>query len=144
MVVPITDLLIGIRLHAPAWLLSTDGPYGFLVAEDPEMYDDARERWALLEYEATRIAEQFNRERRGPERGWYGMACFNAFTPEQQDFLVREGYLPFGYKPEGKMGTACLNGAQVMVETMWDDMPGPRAYCVSCAVEYLQNHEYRH
>lgn len=64
----------------------------------------------------------------------YGMICFNALSPEQQEFLIVEGYLPWGWRPEG---TACDKPADVEVVTIWDRTPGPRYYCVSCAIGYL-------
>jgi hypothetical protein len=75
-------------------------------------------------------------------RGLYGLACFNALGPDQQEFLVVEGYLPFGYRPEG--GT-CSNGAEVGLEFAYDypgeRAPGPRFYCVPCAIEYLKGRQ---
>jgi hypothetical protein len=70
-----------------------------------------------------------------PKKGWWNMACFNALSPAQQQHLVTVGVLPFGYRPEG--GT-CLNGAEVGVETQDDKFPGPRFYCLSCAIAYLE------
>ena len=61
------------------------------------------------------------------------MACWSGLSPDQQEFLRTEGYLPFGYEPEG----TCPNGAEVEVTTMWDEFPGPRFYCVSCAALHL-------
>jgi hypothetical protein len=66
-------------------------------------------------------------------RGWWGMTCFNGLSAEQQEFLVVEGYLPFGYEPEGE----CSNGAEIGIECMDDRTPGPRFYCRACAVDYL-------
>jgi hypothetical protein len=72
-------------------------------------------------------------------RGLYTLFCFNALGPDQQEFLVVEGYLPMGYIPRG--GT-CLNGAEVGLEFASDypgeRAPGPRFYCVPCAIEYLR------
>lgn len=65
------------------------------------------------------------------------MACFNALSEAQQRFLVTEGYLPWGYEPEGGEG-ACEAGAAVAVETERDATPGPRFYCRPCAIKYLQ------
>jgi hypothetical protein len=63
------------------------------------------------------------------------MACFNSLSDWQKRHVVEEGYLPVGRKhPEG--GT-CQNGAELEVETQFDKFPGPRFYCVECAVEYL-------
>jgi hypothetical protein len=71
-------------------------------------------------------------------RGLYGMSCFNALGPEQQERLVVHGNLVLGYIPRG--GT-CLNGAEVGLEFAesypGERAPGPRFYCVSCAIEYL-------
>lgn len=67
-------------------------------------------------------------------RGWWGMACFNALSPAQQERLVTWGNLPIGYRPEG---WTCLNGAEVAIEVEGDLAPGPRFYCRLCAIEYL-------
>lgn len=132
-VTPLGDSLHeAIRLGAPEHVLASVGPYGFRVD------DGTNERWAETEQEANCIGDRMLRVAKGPERGWYGMACFNGLSEEQQRFVVEEGYLPFGYRPEG---TRCLNGAQVMIETMWDEKPGPRAYCTGCAIEYLEGKE---
>ena len=61
------------------------------------------------------------------------MACFNGLSPAQQDRVVNVGNLPFGYRPEGD----CPNPAELEITTMYDLMPGPRFYCLSCAVGYL-------
>ena len=61
------------------------------------------------------------------------MACFNGLSPLQQQRVVEHGNLPFGYEPAG----TCTNGAEVEVTTMWDRFPGPRFYCLSCAIEFL-------
>jgi hypothetical protein len=61
------------------------------------------------------------------------MGCFNGLSPEQQHRLINVGNLPIGYRLEGK----CQSGAEVEVTTQWDTMPGPRFYCVPCAIEYL-------
>ena len=68
------------------------------------------------------------------EEGWWGLACWNALSPAQQKFLIREGYLEFGYRPEGD---GCARGAQVAIECMWDQAPGPRFYCLECAIKHL-------
>jgi hypothetical protein len=72
-------------------------------------------------------------------RGLYGMSCFNALGPEQQERLVVHGNLVFGYVPRG--GT-CLNGAEVGLEFAdsypGERNPGPRFYCVPCAITYLE------
>lgn len=63
------------------------------------------------------------------------MHCWNALSPEQQEFLRTQGYLSFGYEAEG--GT-CDKPAEVEVATMWDEFPGPRFYCIECAVAWLE------
>lgn len=68
-------------------------------------------------------------------RGWYEMACWNGLSHEQQRLLIDVGVLPMGrWEPEGG---SCPNGAEVAVETMHDTAPGPRFYCLSCAMVYL-------
>lgn len=62
------------------------------------------------------------------------MACWNALSADQQRFLIVEGYLPYGYRPEGD---ACPNGAEVEITTMYDETPGPRFYCLPCAIGYV-------
>ena len=66
--------------------------------------------------------------------GWWGLACFNGLSTEQQEMVVHDGFLPFGYRPAG----TCPNGAEIEVTTMWDEFPGPRFYCTACAIEFLQ------
>jgi hypothetical protein len=66
-------------------------------------------------------------------RGWYDMFCWNGLSLDQREFLRTEGYLPFGYRPEGD----CPNGAELEITTMWDEFPGPRFYCMDCALGYL-------
>ena len=70
-------------------------------------------------------------------RGVYGLACFNGLSTEQQDRVVTVGNLPIGYVPEGE----CLNGAEVEDITKWDEYPGPRFYCLPCAIMYLRECE---
>ncbi len=65
--------------------------------------------------------------------GWWGLACFNGLSIEQQEMIVVDGFLPFGYRPAG----ACPNGAAVEITTVDDKFPGPRFYCRSCAIKYL-------
>ena len=66
-------------------------------------------------------------------RGWWNMACFNGLSREQQHRVVHTGNLPLGYEPAGE----CTNGAEVEITTMYDLMPGPRFYCLTCAVKHL-------
>jgi hypothetical protein len=65
--------------------------------------------------------------------GWWGMACWNGLSPEQQTMLIEKGNLPLGYVAEGP----CPNGAEVMIETRDDVAPGPRFYCRPCGSAFL-------
>lgn len=67
------------------------------------------------------------------DRGWWNMACFNGLSADQQARLIEHGNLPWGYEPEG----TCENGAEVGIETAEDTAPGPRFYCLPCAVQHL-------
>jgi len=67
------------------------------------------------------------------------MSCFNGLSPTQQVRVVEWGNLPIGYIPEGE----CENGAAVAIEVWGDEKPGPRFYCLGCAVSYLQSNEVR-
>ena len=79
-------------------------------------------------------AERVSRTRRMTEGpGFWGMRCFNALTRSQQYRLVMHGSLPFGFRYEGE----CPNVAELEVTTMYDLMPGPRFYCLACAVAHL-------
>jgi hypothetical protein len=69
------------------------------------------------------------------DRGLWGMHCFNALSPEQQRAVVEDGYLPFLWSPEGD---GCNRGAEVEITTTFDKFPGPRFYCLPCAVKYLE------
>jgi hypothetical protein len=65
------------------------------------------------------------------------MACWNGLSPDQREFLRTQGYLPLGYRPSG----TCPHGAEVAIETMVDQFPGPRFYCRECAIAFLQQGE---
>lgn len=67
-------------------------------------------------------------------RGWWNMPCWNGLSFKQKDRLIHIGNLPIFYTPEGE----CQNGAAVAIETPDDTAPGPRFYCVPCALEYLK------
>jgi hypothetical protein len=67
-------------------------------------------------------------------RGWWGMECWNGLSEDQQRRLVEYGNLPIGYQPGG----TCPNGAELEVTTMYDVAPGPRFYCLGCAIKYLE------
>ena len=67
-------------------------------------------------------------------RGWWNMRCFNGLSREQQHEVVFTGVLPWGSAPRG----VCTSGAEVEITTMYDLMPGPRFYCVACAIEHLR------
>lgn len=62
------------------------------------------------------------------------MYCWNALSKDQQHRLVTWGNLPMGYRPEG---TECQAGAEVEITTEADLAPGPRFYCLPCAIKYL-------
>jgi hypothetical protein len=64
---------------------------------------------------------------------WWNMRCWNGLSVEQQERLLTVGNLPIDYIPEG----GCPNGAEVAIETQWDQAAGPRFYCCECAVSYL-------
>jgi len=68
-------------------------------------------------------------------RGWWNMACWNGLSPEQQRRLVEVGNLPLGYRTDGP----CQRPACVTIETDSDVAPGPRFYCMVCAIDYLQD-----
>ena len=65
--------------------------------------------------------------------GWWRMACWNGLSEAQQRRLIEVGNLPIDYRPGG----TCCNGAEVAIESMHDQAPGPRFYCLSCAIEHL-------
>lgn len=67
--------------------------------------------------------------------GWWGMACWNGLSDEQQRRLIEHGNLPINYRPQGQ----CPNGAEVAIETEDDTAPGPRFYCRACAVAHLEH-----
>lgn len=65
------------------------------------------------------------------------MACWNGLSEAQQRMLIESGVLFAGHwEPEG--GT-CEGGAEVEVATQWDAAPGPRFYCLSCAIKFLES-----
>lgn len=61
------------------------------------------------------------------------MPCWNGLSTRQRDRLIEVGNLPMNYRPLG----ACQNGAVVAIETEHDHAPGPRFYCLPCALDYL-------
>lgn len=65
---------------------------------------------------------------------WWQMICWNGLSTPQQVRLIERGNLPLGYVPEGE----CKSGAEVAIETKDDTAPGPRFYCLPCAISYLQ------
>jgi hypothetical protein len=82
--------------------------------------------WALYRKEGS--------ARVRPARGWWGLCCWNGLSEMQQLRLIKHGNLPIDYQPEG----SCPSGAEVEITTMYDVAPGPRFYCVPCAVKYLE------
>jgi hypothetical protein len=100
-----------------------------VVKDTPEEAHDAMER----HYDHHHRVE-LDRLTAGPRQdGWYGLACFNGLSEEQQERLVNHGNLPIGYIPEGW----CKNPAEVEITTRFDEKPGPRFYCLQCAPLYL-------
>jgi len=72
--------------------------------------------------------------------GYSNMHCWGGLSEAQQDRLVTFDNLPFGFRPEGE----CPNPAELEVTTMYDLAPGPRFYCIPCAIKYLEElHETR-
>lgn len=69
-------------------------------------------------------------------RGLWGLSCWNALSPEQQDCLRNVGVLQIGYTYEG---TECDRGAEIGIERPYrgDEKPGPRFYCLPCALNYI-------
>lgn len=67
-------------------------------------------------------------------KGWWGMSCWNALSKRQQRQLIERGTLEIFSKPEGD---ACDQAAAVMVECQDDEAPGPRFYCLPCAILFL-------
>jgi len=68
-------------------------------------------------------------------RGWWNLPCWNGLSEAQQRRLITVGGLELGYRPRG----VCQRGAEVAIETQWDTAPGPRFYCVVCAMGYLDS-----
>jgi len=67
-------------------------------------------------------------------RGWFNMACWEGLSFLQQRRLIEVGTLEFGSIPMGE----CQNPATISIETQNDEAPGPRFYCRSCAIKYLE------
>lgn len=74
------------------------------------------------------------------DHGYWNMACWNGLSAEQQTRLIEWGNLPFGFVPEGE----CNNGAELEITTEYDKAPGPRFYCIPCAIEFLRQLEMEH
>lgn len=68
---------------------------------------------------------------------WYGLWCWNGLSHEQQRKLIERGSLnafdPHDSVPQG----GCKNLATVAIETVHDEAPGPRFYCMNCAIGHL-------
>lgn len=62
------------------------------------------------------------------------MNCFNGLSKAQQKQLVDIGVLEYGWQPEGW----CEHPATVAIETEEDATPGPRFYCLPCALAYVE------
>jgi hypothetical protein len=66
-------------------------------------------------------------------RGIWNMPCWNALSEEQQRRLIEVGNLEIGYHEADPIH----RGAEVAVETEYDTAPGPRFYCLPCAIGFL-------
>lgn len=60
--------------------------------------------------------------------------CWNALSPSQQRTLVEGNHGP---PIRHGNGVGCDQPATVMIETVHDETPGPRFYCLRCASIYL-------
>lgn len=63
------------------------------------------------------------------------LPCWNALSPDQQHRLIQGNTGPPIRRPEGD--GQCMGWGHVLVETVWDEKPGPRFYCLPCAIDYL-------
>lgn len=61
------------------------------------------------------------------------MPCWNALSAEQQRRLIEWGNLPIGYRE----AAPDHDGATVAIELDGDVAPGPRFYCLDCALGFL-------
>lgn len=68
--------------------------------------------------------------------GWFGLTCWNGLSADQQRTLIERGSLN-AFDPSSIPAGWCENGAAVAIETEHDQAPGPRFYCVACAVARL-------
>lgn len=66
------------------------------------------------------------------------MHCWNGLSEAQQRKLIERGTLNAFDRGDSTPTGDCQNGATLMIETMHDEAPGPRFYCLPCAAEYLR------
>ena len=86
------------------------------------------------------LASQLEKRFGEPPSGWYGMHCWEGLSDEQQQLLIEKGVLPFG-RWQAEQTDRCAAGAEVAIEAMWETAPGPRFYCLTHAIEYLEQHQ---
>lgn len=89
--------------------------------------------WTEAGHHAQSVIDNERKNVTTYQRGMFNMTCFNGIDGGLQKRLVYHGNLPMGWVPSGR----CHNPAEVEVTTIWDEMPGPRFYCIDCAIEYL-------
>lgn len=63
------------------------------------------------------------------------LPCWNALSPDQQHTLIEGNRGPDIRVPLGD--GQCERYAHVLIETVYDEKPGPRFYCLECAIDYL-------
>jgi len=66
-------------------------------------------------------------------RGYWDMHCWNGLSRAQQARLIEHGNLPWGFVPQGE----CQRPAECEITTQHDQAPGPRFYCLPCALLYV-------
>jgi hypothetical protein len=66
------------------------------------------------------------------------MTCWNGLAEAQQRRLIERGNLEIFSSAEGQ---GCKSGAKVAIEMCDDEAPGPRFYCLPCAIEELKERQ---
>jgi len=61
------------------------------------------------------------------------MHCWNGLSRAQQTELIEVGGLAIGFQPQGE----CQRPAECEITTQYDAAPGPRFYCLPCALLYV-------
>jgi hypothetical protein len=74
--------------------------------------------------------------------GWgINFHCWNGLAAWQQRKLIERGSLNAFDPTDRARGGWCTRPAQVAIEHEDDEAPGPRFYCLPCAIAYLQQLE---